>query len=297
MTPPPAGDFGALDVRNSLWLAPLHLLLHVDRAPVAGLGVFGPCGVAQAVPTRIARGKMQAVRTTEHRGYCRVMVIDRGRDVLREGDDEELRDDTSAGTVNLTRWSTPPGRAAASVVRRVGSRLGDRGALVLILVVCAVIALVLAFVASRIYDAITESDAVARYCCGRDRLRCRTERPSKPVYEAELERLQAELVTMQQRVIESGARILVMFEGRDAAGSGRPAAWSRWHTFIANLAPELAPDTANLLASQPMLAPDPRQPPWAVHLGPQFAKGSDRSFGLRASKIFARNARNSPPAR
>jgi len=45
-------------------------------------------------------------------------------------------------------------------------------------------------------------------------------RVPKPLYEAELERLQAELVGMQQWVIETGARVLVIFEGRDAAGKG-----------------------------------------------------------------------------
>ncbi|TFC46180.1 polyphosphate kinase 2 [Cryobacterium sp. TMT1-21] len=45
-------------------------------------------------------------------------------------------------------------------------------------------------------------------------------RVSKPLYEQELERLQAELVGMQQWVIETGARVLVIFEGRDAAGKG-----------------------------------------------------------------------------
>ncbi|MET0806631.1 MAG: polyphosphate kinase 2 [Lacisediminihabitans sp.] len=43
---------------------------------------------------------------------------------------------------------------------------------------------------------------------------------TKASYEAELERLQIELVAMQQWVIESGARILIIFEGRDAAGKG-----------------------------------------------------------------------------
>ena len=43
--------------------------------------------------------------------------------------------------------------------------------------------------------------------------------PKKP-YERELERLQAELVGMQQWVIETGARVVVIFEGRDAAGKG-----------------------------------------------------------------------------
>ena len=43
---------------------------------------------------------------------------------------------------------------------------------------------------------------------------------SKRAYEAELERLQIELVQMQQWVQTSGARIVVIFEGRDAAGKG-----------------------------------------------------------------------------
>jgi len=43
---------------------------------------------------------------------------------------------------------------------------------------------------------------------------------TKTAYEAELERLQIELVAMQQWVIASGARILIIFEGRDAAGKG-----------------------------------------------------------------------------
>jgi polyphosphate kinase 2 len=42
----------------------------------------------------------------------------------------------------------------------------------------------------------------------------------KAVYEAELFRLQAELVTLQQWVRATGARVVVIFEGRDAAGKG-----------------------------------------------------------------------------
>lgn len=48
----------------------------------------------------------------------------------------------------------------------------------------------------------------------------RPRRVAKAVYEAELRRLQAELVTMQQWVKETGARVVVIFEGRDAAGKG-----------------------------------------------------------------------------
>ena len=43
---------------------------------------------------------------------------------------------------------------------------------------------------------------------------------SKRLYEAELLRLQAELTTMTEWIRESGARVVVLFEGRDAAGKG-----------------------------------------------------------------------------
>lgn len=42
----------------------------------------------------------------------------------------------------------------------------------------------------------------------------------KSVYEDELSRLQVELVKMQEWVKESGEKIVVIFEGRDAAGKG-----------------------------------------------------------------------------
>ncbi len=45
-------------------------------------------------------------------------------------------------------------------------------------------------------------------------------RLDKALYEAELNRLQMELVEMQEWVKASGARIVVVFEGRDAAGKG-----------------------------------------------------------------------------
>ncbi len=45
-------------------------------------------------------------------------------------------------------------------------------------------------------------------------------RLKKALYETELFRLQAELVTMQEWVRETKARIVVIFEGRDAAGKG-----------------------------------------------------------------------------
>src|SRR6202162_1200591 len=48
-------------------------------------------------------------------------------------------------------------------------------------------------------------------------------RPSplnRSLYEKELLRLQAELVSMQEWVRASGTRVVVIFEGRDAAGKG-----------------------------------------------------------------------------
>ncbi|MCW3493339.1 polyphosphate kinase 2 [Microbacterium sp. SSM24] len=45
-------------------------------------------------------------------------------------------------------------------------------------------------------------------------------RVKKRLYRAELERLQSELVDMQQWLIANKARVLVIFEGRDAAGKG-----------------------------------------------------------------------------
>jgi polyphosphate kinase 2 len=46
------------------------------------------------------------------------------------------------------------------------------------------------------------------------------ERLPRKIYEAELFRLQAELVKLQEWVRAEGARLVVLFEGRDAAGKG-----------------------------------------------------------------------------
>lgn len=43
---------------------------------------------------------------------------------------------------------------------------------------------------------------------------------SRKAYESEMERLQAELVAMQEWVKRTGARIVIVFEGRDTAGKG-----------------------------------------------------------------------------
>ncbi|MCY7326349.1 MAG: polyphosphate kinase 2, partial [Microbacteriaceae bacterium] len=48
----------------------------------------------------------------------------------------------------------------------------------------------------------------------------KVKRVNKTAYRSELRRLQAELVVMQQWVLETGSRVVVIFEGRDAAGKG-----------------------------------------------------------------------------
>ena len=45
-------------------------------------------------------------------------------------------------------------------------------------------------------------------------------RMSKKSYQEELERLQLELVKVQQWARATGYRLIVVFEGRDAAGKG-----------------------------------------------------------------------------
>src|SRR6476620_336130 len=53
-----------------------------------------------------------------------------------------------------------------------------------------------------------------------EELRHKPPKLPRELYEAELLRLQTELVSMQQWVKTSGARVVVIFEGRDAAGKG-----------------------------------------------------------------------------
>jgi polyphosphate kinase 2 len=64
-------------------------------------------------------------------------------------------------------------------------------------------------------------------------------RMKKKLYEAELFRLQAELVNMQEWVRTSGARMMVIFEGRDAAGKG---------STIKRIAEYLNPRVAQIVA-------------------------------------------------
>ncbi|WP_080795903.1 polyphosphate kinase 2 [Corynebacterium pacaense] len=69
----------------------------------------------------------------------------------------------------------------------------------------------------------------------------------KAAYEKELKRLQAELVEMQQWVVETGARVVVVMEGRDAAGKG---------SAIKRITEYLNPRTARIEA---LPTPGPRE--------------------------------------
>jgi polyphosphate kinase len=74
-----------------------------------------------------------------------------------------------------------------------------------------------------------------------------TQRLPKRLYESELYRLQGELVTMQEWMRAEGARIVVIFEGRDAAGKG---------STIKRVAEYLNPRVARIVA---LPAPTERQ--------------------------------------
>ncbi len=75
----------------------------------------------------------------------------------------------------------------------------------------------------------------------------KSSRLPRGLYQAELFRLQAELVALQEWVRSSGARVLVIFEGRDAAGKG---------SAIKRVAEYLNPRVARIVA---LPAPTERQ--------------------------------------
>jgi undecaprenyl-diphosphatase len=77
------------------------------------------------------------------------------------GDAEELRDDRSVGSVDLTHWSTPAGRSLAASAGTLSGRVGSRGALILTLSIGIVVAFLLGLAASRIYDSIARSSGIA----------------------------------------------------------------------------------------------------------------------------------------
>jgi undecaprenyl-diphosphatase len=78
-----------------------------------------------------------------------------------EGDAAELRHDQTVGSVDLTRWSSPPGKALAGAAERASRSVGTRSTLILTLVVGGALAVVLNLLAAQVYDAVSESEGVA----------------------------------------------------------------------------------------------------------------------------------------
>ena len=110
---------------------------------------------------------------------------------------------------------------------------------------------------------------------------------SNEVYEAELFRLQTEFVRLQEWVKHSGARIVVIFEGRDAAGKGGTI-----KRFMEHLNPRGAhvvaidlakPDRANWSARRHRTAVVCARPVVAVHERAVAAQSPYR-FGWRWSR-------------
>jgi polyphosphate kinase len=67
---------------------------------------------------------------------------------------------------------------------------------------------------------MSKKDKAARHGDGGDASADRPEKMPKKVYEKEISRLQEELAQLQAWVQQTGARIVIILEGRDAAGKG-----------------------------------------------------------------------------
>ncbi|KRE87956.1 phosphatase PAP2 family protein [Arthrobacter sp. Soil764] len=73
----------------------------------------------------------------------------------------ELRQDTSVGGKDLTRWDSRTGRGLVGAVHRISQVLGPHGALILTLLVGAVISAALTAAFSEVYEAVVAADGVA----------------------------------------------------------------------------------------------------------------------------------------
>ncbi len=69
-------------------------------------------------------------------------------------------------------------------------------------------------------EAERADDSAAAFTRGGDAAKTPRKRLAKGLYEAELARLQIELVKLQEWIRNAGLKVVVIFEGRDAAGKG-----------------------------------------------------------------------------
>jgi len=88
-------------------------------------------------------------------------------------------------------------------------------------------------------SAAKEKDAASRDAAGNGATGPRLERLPGKIYKPELYRLQSELVKLQEWVRREGARVVIVFEGRDAAGKG---------STISRITQYLNPRTARIVA-------------------------------------------------
>jgi membrane-associated phospholipid phosphatase len=77
------------------------------------------------------------------------------------GEAAELQHDRFVGEADLTRWHSRLGALAARLTERVASRLGDRAALALVLLVGGAVVVALAVGFDLIYASVTERDGIA----------------------------------------------------------------------------------------------------------------------------------------
>lgn len=73
----------------------------------------------------------------------------------------ELRQDTTVGGKDLTRWDSRTGRSLVGVVHRISQVLGPHGALLLTLLVGALISAALTAAFSEVYESVVAADGVA----------------------------------------------------------------------------------------------------------------------------------------
>ncbi|MCU1539616.1 MAG: superfamily domain protein [Arthrobacter sp.] len=90
------------------------------------------------------------------------MVTER-QDPPATGVQGELHQDRFVGGQDLTRWTSPGGRALARAVRKVSSVLGPHAALILTLAVGALIAAALTALFSEVYESVVDADGVAGF--------------------------------------------------------------------------------------------------------------------------------------
>jgi len=88
------------------------------------------------------------------------MVIE-PRDPRATGVQGELHQDRFVGGQDLTRWTSPGGRALARAARKVSSILGPHATLILTLAVGAMIAAGLTALFSEVYESVVDADGVA----------------------------------------------------------------------------------------------------------------------------------------